>query len=335
MKIRLLLFTLTLISFALHSQSITTFQNKDGNWGLRKVNKEVLEAEYTSFDSTSFNSLSFYKNKVLATVVSEKGEILFDADDDVVSSSNAYIQYFIKEPKDVSKDYTSKEEEINNSVFLYLYDAVIDTMISRIDTMTVGSDELNSGGVLSPEHISIYGVKVLKKGSISIVNSKGELLNDKPFQDINIWAYEFLNPEYYNDYLPDIFHYYINSNRDWFIKNERHYYINIPPIEISKDNFIFKQNNKWGVYNFFKGEVIPPICDSIIPGIQQMQLFKNNVLSAIVDSSGEYLYKADNKIVKKSNAYIRLRLDHNFDDDYTLEKEWRLITMIYFIFITI
>ena len=331
MKIRLLLIILMLISIESHSQSINTFQDKDGNWGVKKGDKEVVEAEYTSFDSTSFNSLSFYIKDVLAIVVSEKGEILFEADDEVVQNSNAYIQYFIKEPEKVSVDYKTIEEEISNSVFLYLSDAVIDTMIIRIDTMTIGIEILNSGEKLPQGFVSIQAMKVLTKGDISIVNGKGELLNKKLFQDINILAYETRNPEYTYDYPPNIaYYYYINSNNDWYINNENHYYINIPPLEISKDNFIFKQNNKWGVYSFFKGEVIPPIYDSIIPDTHQMKLYNNNVLSAIVDSSGNYLYKAGKNIVKGSNAFMRLQQEGDYDDNYSLEKELKSYTYLYF-----
>lgn len=327
MKSKLILLISMLFAIVSHSQTITTFQNQEGHWGLKKDNKEIVSPKYTSVDSTSFNSISFFKDKVLALVVSEYGDILFHPSNEILNNSNAYIHYYIKETKNLGDDFKSKKEELDNSLFLYLSDAIIDTTIVRIDTIFNDFDIKNIEEGYQDNPMIAFGIVHLKEGDITLVNGKGKSLRNDKIQNIYISEYDPISNLYDEDYTTEHFYEILVDDMDYDeygyhkIFKDKGYTVSYLFDKISPSNICIKQDGKWGLIDIDGKELVKPIYDTLIPGTKRIEFYNNNVLSAIVDTSGDYLFKADDKVILESNAFVKLVAPRNESNTMDIYKD--------------
>ena len=323
-----------------YSQTSEIFKNNKDKWGCKnEAGKTIVKAKYDSIAiNDRYNSVECYMHNVLAAITDSTGKYLFKPKTNIIKNSNALIKYFINPNGSIYtstdkenntlffKDddrYSSISEEIENTVFLYLSNAVIDTITLKELIITNENEiQLRENGYVSPENIwfKAYDLLNIKRGEISIVNGKSELLNKESFDNIafNIFTFDikdiddgrYVFLEHYhkikNDSLNIISEF--DELYDFYNVMVEDYGAYYPPSlpQITQDNFFFNKDNKWGIFSFEHGVVLEPLYDDFRLGYKSniIEFFNHNVLAAIVDRDGNYLFKADEEIVKNSNAYL-------------------------------
>ena len=316
----LLVLILIFTGLVIRAQSNIPYQNEKGKWGIKNnKGKIVIKAKYDRVDTADYKSLEFFNHHILAAIVDSTGKYLFQPKSKLISKSNAFVRYYYKD----FLDLTSIQEEIDNSLFLYFSHAKTDTVIFKDSIIEFNTDTGND----TIMEIITNTVITLKNGNITLVDSKGKILNKKPFDNIALKTY-YGNVEMEMEDIPFYEAYYRLKDND----NSR-FDTDYPMLPlVAAGNIPFEQNNKWGLLNLEAGVIIKPVYDGFKQGdYKTIEFYNHHVLAAIVDNNGNYLFKPDKKLISRSNSYINYSLAHDIEDDTTKEIELKNELFVYFL----
>jgi hypothetical protein len=303
-------------AISVKAQKAFPYQNNDGKWGLKNQNEVVIKAQYDRLDSAYYSGFELFNHDVLAMITDSMGQVLFQPSSKIIKNSNAYLRYYYKEPFDVE----TLQEELSQSFFVYLSDAVLDTIL-QLDTVDVEEYVGESGEFIIDKQVLDNEFVILSRGSIQLVNSNSELLNKNPLQNIALKT-TLLEPMTDEDFGNILFR----------LKNEKPYdyelFINLP--QITKSNIPFMQNNKWGLLSLSGIELVDPIYDSLARDrSNSFSFFNHGVLAAIIRQDGKSIFKAEEKVVDKANLNLELSIGESQEEDSTIEMELQHSLFLY------
>jgi len=295
------------------AQKVIPYQNNAGKWGLKNQNEIVIKAQYDRLESAYYSGFELFNHDVLALITDSMGHVLFQPSSKIIKNSNAYLRYYYKDPYELM----TLQEELSQSFFVYLSDAVLDTVV-QLDTVEFDEE---TGEFFISQQVLYNEFVVLSKGGIQLVNSKSELLNKKPFQNI---AFKIKLRDPMSDEIDgNVLFFLQKSNQDDF-----GLFFNLPLI--TKLNIPFKQNNKWGLLSLSGTVLIDPIYDSLVGDrTNSFSFFNHGVLAAIVRQDGKYVFKADEEVVAKANLSLELYIGELQDEDSTIEMELQHSLFLY------
>ena len=303
-------------AISVKAQKAIPYQNKDGKWGLKNENKIVIKAQYDRLDSAYYSGFELFNHDVLALITDSMGQVIFQPSSKIIKNSNAYLRYYYKDPYELM----TLQEELSQSFFVYLSNAVLDTVV-QLDTVEFDEFDEETGEFFISQQVLYNEFVVLSKGGIQLVNSKSELLNKKPLQDIALKT-SLINPMLDGTYGNVLF-YLKSENPNYF-----ELFVTIP--QITKSNTPFKQNNKWGLLSLSGTVLIDPIYDSLAwDRTKSFSFFNHGVLAAIVGQDGEYVFKAEEEVVAKANLNLELYIGESQVEDSTIEMELQHSLFLY------
>ncbi|MCF8297132.1 MAG: WG repeat-containing protein [Saprospiraceae bacterium] len=305
-------YNIDLSNIVLASKFLWVKKNK--KWGLIDVEgNTIIEPKYDSisYDSKYDGSFSLFNHNVLAAITDNNGEFLYKADETIVNNSNIYWQCKLYYYEHLD---TAKIVEIENSLFVYFTEAVIDTL-HYFDTLAIG---IRDYSVI--DSIIDISIPNLISGKITLVNGKSEILNVEPFDNIATKSILFRKAYYYDDWdglgttnyeSIDVYKYIAAKKSNFNVNDNFGYFVNGNP-EIDSKIILIERDEKWGFLNLKDYSKIECKYDSFAHtehSSKEISFYNNNVLAAFINILGDFLYTADEELVKNSNAYLTLELD--------------------------
>ncbi len=182
-------------------------------------------------------------------------------------------------------DYTI-QDSLQQSIYFYFEDAVMDTVIQRMDSVQY-ADPLTCE--MKDTIAIIEGIKVVQ-GKIYILDNSGNLLNPKPYDNVKFTYYGRAVSNCFvptcicevfcgYDFIYDYYTFYeFGSSGDANIELTSEF------LHILELPLLVKQKGKWGLMNLDGIMLIPCSYDSIeFAGYKKYNLFNKNILVETIE----------------------------------------------------